>query len=109
MDHHHGAGRGDGGAVEVKLTADLRKRGHVWVQVRLTEEVEGEDRLRDKFFPQVHGGVAVAAEGNGDEMIIPRSYRSLCGVSTVDLWRCQLEVGCLHIEVVNKCCGALVV
>ena len=73
-----------GGAIEAEHAVALGVGGQYRIQSGVSEEVEGDDSLWDELVPQVHRECRIGAVEDGNEVVLPRSYRPLYGIAVMD-------------------------
>jgi hypothetical protein len=86
------AGRGNGGAVEVKMAKKLRPSRQLGIETGATEEIEGEKSLGEETIPEMEREVLVDAAKAGNEMIFERTDGAFGSIAAVNTRGGKLEI-----------------
>ena len=61
-----------------------------WIEAGRTEEVDCKGSMRDEAFPEMQGGVGVAATEARYEVILVGLDGTFCGVGAMKVWENEL-------------------
>lgn len=109
VDHNASAGRGEGAAVEVKISIEASVGGEPGLPAGGTQKVECEVSLRHEKVPFGEREFGVASGKARAEMVLPGLDRALGGVATMAVWGNALEVHIVFAESFLELVRALVV